>query len=73
MIDTNTNRETLVDHRPRGLLQDAGEVTVVTPRNRRVRHRHALVIAFDDERELAAAVEQCGCQYLTSDGAGSAA
>lgn len=68
MTDTHRNRPQIVDQRPRGLLAAAGEVTVLTRHNCRIRHRHALVIAFDDPRELEAAVAERGCQYLTRDG-----
>lgn len=73
MTETTTRHtETMVDHAtdimPRGLLHDAGEVTVVTRKNGRVTHRYALVIAFDDADEMQAAVADRRCQFLRLNG-----
>lgn len=37
---------------PRGILQDAGEVEVLTEQCGQVRHRFAMVVAFNSEEEL---------------------
>ncbi|WP_275286895.1 hypothetical protein [Halomonas elongata] len=51
---------------PRGTLQDAGELAVLTENNGQVRHQHALVIAFDSEDELRRAVKDHACRYRDS-------
>ena len=48
---------------PRGILQDAGEVEVLTAESGQVRHRHALVIAFTSEADLRRAVADHRCAY----------
>ncbi|MDL4862274.1 hypothetical protein NPJ88_008005 [Halomonas elongata] len=48
---------------PRGTLQDAGELAVFTENSGSVRHRHALVIAFDSEDELRKAITDHRCAY----------
>ncbi|WP_110709265.1 hypothetical protein [Salinicola sp. CR57] len=51
---------------PRGTLQDAGEVAVVSPNAGETRHRYALVIAFDSEEALRQAVTNHRCAYRDS-------
>nr|WP_145924089.1 hypothetical protein [Halomonas elongata] len=51
---------------PRGTLQDAGELAVLTENSGQVRHQHALVIAFDSEDELRRAVKDHACRYRDS-------
>ncbi|MEQ4541169.1 MAG: hypothetical protein ABN479_19750 [Billgrantia sp.] len=48
---------------PPAILHDAGEVAVVTREGGRTLHKHALVIAFDSERELQRAIDAMGCRY----------
>lgn len=48
---------------PLGTLQDAGEVAVLTPNQGAVRHRFALVVAFDSEEALRAALDDHQCRY----------
>ncbi len=48
---------------PRGILQDAGELEVLTENSGQVHHRHALVIVFDSEDELRKAITAHCCAY----------
>ncbi|SOC56425.1 hypothetical protein SAMN05421509_10734 [Chromohalobacter canadensis] len=58
-----TNRMT--SHAPQalGTLQDAGELAVMTPNEGPVRHRYAMVVAFESEDELRRALEEHRCSY----------
>lgn len=48
---------------PRGILQDAGEMAVVTEHGGHVRHRYALVVSFSSEQELRRAIADHRCVY----------
>ncbi|MBZ5875983.1 hypothetical protein [Chromohalobacter israelensis] len=48
---------------PTGILQDAGEIAVVTPNTGETRHRYAMVVAFESEDELRRALEEHRCSY----------
>lgn len=48
---------------PTGILQDAGELSVVSELSGRVSHRYAMVIAFDSEEALRRALEEHRCAY----------
>lgn len=61
------DKETFMTHRmtshaPQalGTLQDAGELAVMTPNEGPVRHRYAMVVAFESEDELRRALEGRG-------------
>ncbi|WP_110710503.1 hypothetical protein [Salinicola sp. CR57] len=51
---------------PRGTLQDAGELAVLSANAGETRHRYALVIAFDSEEALRQAVTNHRCAYRDS-------
>ncbi|WP_322528529.1 hypothetical protein R5R73_01205 [Salinicola sp. LHM] len=51
---------------PRGTLQDAGEVAVLSQNAGETRHRYAMVIAFDSEEALRQAVTNHRCAYRDS-------
>lgn len=51
---------------PHGILQDAGELAVLSEDNGQVRHRYAMVIAFDSEEALRTALEEHRCVYRDS-------
>lgn len=51
---------------PRGTLQDAGEVSVLTRNAGEIHHRYAMVIAFDSEEALRKAVTNHRCAYRDS-------
>ncbi|WP_251978593.1 hypothetical protein [Salinicola avicenniae] len=48
---------------PRGTLQEAGELAVLSDASGPTRHRYALVIAFDSEDALRQAVTNHRCAY----------
>ncbi|GEK74203.1 MULTISPECIES: hypothetical protein [Halomonas] len=48
---------------PRGILQDAGEVEVMTADSGQVRHRYAMVVAFNSEEDLRQALADHHCAY----------
>lgn len=48
---------------PHGILQDAGEMAVITEHSGQVRHRYALVVAFNSEQELRQAIADHRCVY----------
>ncbi|SDK70592.1 hypothetical protein [Billgrantia gudaonensis] len=48
---------------PRGILQDAGELHVLSEHSGQVHHRHALVVAFNSEEELRQALAGHRCAY----------
>ncbi len=49
--------------KPSGILQDAGEVEVVSPHQGAVRHRHAMVVSFASEADLRRALDLHLCAY----------
>lgn len=55
----------MTSHAPQalGTLQDAGELAVMTPNEGPVRHRYAMVVAFESEDELRRALEEHRCSY----------
>ncbi|MAR73682.1 MAG: hypothetical protein CME78_15820 [Halomonas sp.] len=65
--EENNMRTHQVDHKaPRGILQDAGELAVLTEGSGRVRHRFAMVVSFDSEEELRRALKKHRCSYRDS-------
>lgn len=48
---------------PRGILQDAGELAVLSEESGQVHHRHAMVVAFNSEEELRQALADHHCAY----------
>ncbi|MBZ9576758.1 hypothetical protein [Modicisalibacter sp. MOD 31.J] len=52
---------------PRGTLQDAGEVAVLSDSNEPTRHRYAMVVAFASEEDLRRAIDEHRCAYRDSD------
>lgn len=48
---------------PGGILQDAGEIEVITPNQGAVTHRHAMIVAFGTEEELRRAISARRCSY----------
>ncbi|GEN25419.1 hypothetical protein HCU01_33680 [Halomonas cupida] len=51
---------------PRGVLQDAGELAILNEESGQVRHRFAMVVAFDSEEALRSALEEHRCEYRDS-------
>ncbi|OLO03305.1 hypothetical protein [Salinicola socius] len=51
---------------PRGTLQDAGELAVLSPNAGETRHRYAMVVSFDSEEALRQAVTNHRCAYRDS-------
>lgn len=57
-------RQQMVSHTtPRGILQDAGELAVLTENEGATRHRFAMVVAFDSEQDLKRAIAEHRCAY----------
>ncbi|MBB3141247.1 hypothetical protein [Halomonas organivorans] len=48
---------------PRGILQDAGELAVLSEDSGQVHHRYAMVVAFNSEEELRQALADHHCAY----------
>ncbi|WP_280570668.1 hypothetical protein [Chromohalobacter sp. 296-RDG] len=48
---------------PTGILQDAGEVAVMSPNAGETHHRYAMVVAFESEDELRRAIQEHRCTY----------
>lgn len=49
--------------KPNGILQDAGELAVLTPNQGAVRHQFAMVVTFDSEDDLRRAIARHQCAY----------
>jgi|GEM_PF-1741900 len=48
---------------PRGILQDAGELAVLTENEAPTRHRFAMVVSFNSEEDLKRALAEHRCAY----------
>ncbi|RCV89695.1 hypothetical protein [Billgrantia montanilacus] len=56
-------RQRMTSHQPRGVLQDAGTLAVLTPNQGAVEHQFAMVVAFESEGDLRRAIANSRCGY----------
>lgn len=46
-----------------GILQDAGEVTVISSNKEQTRHRYALVIGFESQEQMQQVLQSTRCNF----------